>query len=307
MLSLDILRTGGKSAIARALTAIEERAEDADVVALLDAAWLAPRSHVIGLTGPPGVGKSTLIDALIRRYRDAGETVAVVAVDPSSRKTGGALLGDRTRFQNNPDDNGVFVRSLAARGQLGGLSALAFPSVVLLAALYDRVLVETVGVGQSEADVSGVAETVVLCVQPGSGDSLQFMKAGIMEIPDVAVVTKADVGQAARQALSDLAGALSLTAGDGQALPQLAVSSQTGDGVAELVAACDAHRDWLEGNDRGGRRVAQAGDWVRGAVSARFGAAGCDALGKAMSVADEKGPFGRVKELLARLEVARKS
>ncbi|MGI9407204.1 MAG: ArgK/MeaB family GTPase [Hyphomicrobiaceae bacterium] len=299
-LTVSALQSGGKAAIAQALTAIEERAEDADVVALLDAAWLAPRAHVIGLTGPPGVGKSTLIDALIRQYREMGETVAVVAVDPSSRKTGGALLGDRTRFQNNPDDDGVFVRSLAARGQLGGLAALAFPSVVLLSALYDRVLVETVGVGQSEADVSGVAQTVVLCVQPGSGDSLQFMKAGIMEIPDVAVVTKADVGPSARQALADLKGALSLTGSDAE---QLAVSSQTGEGLAELVAACDAHRRTVHVE----RRADQASDWLRGVIASRFGAEGCAALGDAMRLADGKGPFGQAQHLMREIEVMRRS
>jgi len=307
ILTLDTLKSGGKAGIARALTVIEEQAGSPETAALLDVAWRAPMAHVIGLTGPPGVGKSTLIDALIRCYREAGQSVAIIAVDPSSRKTGGALLGDRTRFRNNPDDNGVFVRSLAARGQLGGLAALAFPSVALLAALYDRVLVETVGVGQSEADVSGVAETVVLCVQPGSGDALQFMKAGIMEIPDIAVVTRADVGLAARQALSDLKGALSLSPGDGREMPQFTVSSRTGEGIDELVSACDAHRAWLESHDRPGQRNVQARAWLAGTVASRFGSDGVKALDGVDLETGLSGPFGRARELISGLEVVRKT
>ena len=308
------LEADGKRAIARALTAIEERGEEVATAALLDNAWRASRAHVIGLTGPPGVGKSTLIDALIARLRAGGERVAVVAVDPSSRLTGGALLGDRTRFRNTPDDDGIFVRSLAARGQLGGLSALAFPSVTLLAALYDRVLVETVGVGQSEADVTGLADTVVLCVQPGSGDSLQFMKAGIMEVPDIAVVTKADVGQAARQALSDLKGALSLSATTRASVPQLAVSAQSGAGLDELLAACDAHRDRSDAPTRRQIRSARAARWLEGAIAERFGRAGVRALGDALAHSafgsptegaprELNGPFTALATLAGRLAV----
>lgn len=304
-LSLPSLRAGGKGAIARALTAVEEQAETPEIIALLDTAWLQPTAHVIGLTGPPGVGKSTLIDAMIRRYRAIGDTVAVVAVDPSSRSTGGALLGDRTRFQNNPDDQGIFVRSLAARGQLGGLTALAFPAIVLLAALYDRVLVETVGVGQSEADVSGVADTIVLCVQPGSGDSLQFMKAGIMEIPDIAVVTKADMGQPARQALSDLKGALSLSISGGAAIPQLAVASMKGEGMDDLLAACDAHREKKSPREHTSHRHTQATDWLRSTITSSFGSRGCAALGDALKLPDNVGPFGQSKTLHKLLKVTR--
>lgn len=301
--TLHALRSGGKSAVSSALTALEEQPGNPEIIALLDDAWRGPLAHVIGFTGPPGVGKSTLIDALIRQYRDAGETVAVIAVDPSSRKTGGALLGDRTRFQNNPEDPGVFVRSLAARGQLGGLAALAFPSITLLAALYDRVLVETVGVGQSEADVAGAVETVVLCVQPGSGDSLQFMKSGIMEIPDIAVVTKSDVGQAARQALSDLRGALSLSAQRGREIPQIAISARTGDDIPTLVAACNDHRGWLVQHGRQERRVVQARDWLRGVMTSRFGTEGVRALDVTLRATDGGGPFAQAQTLTSRLSV----
>ena len=168
------------------------------------------------LTGPPGVGKSTLASALVAACARGGETVGVIAVDPSSRRSGGALLGDRARIATDPETTRAsFVRSMAARDRLGGLADLTLAAMVLMRALYDRVLVETVGVGQSETEVAGVADTVVFCVQPGSGDSLQFMKAGIVEIPDLVVVTKADLGAAAERARADVAGALSLaTAGD---------------------------------------------------------------------------------------------
>ena len=140
-------------------------------------------------------------------------------------------------MRTDPQDQGVFVRSLASRGRLGGLAELAFPAIILMRAIYDRVIVETVGVGQSEADISTVADTVVLCVQPGSGDSLQFMKAGIMEIPDIAVVTKADMGPPARRALADLKGALGLASGGDVACLMLSVTK--GEGLDELTAAAD--------------------------------------------------------------------
>jgi LAO/AO transport system kinase len=180
---LDQIRDGGKRALAGALTRIEAEPDAALTVALLDAAYAAARAHTIGLTGPPGVGKSTLTAALIEHWRRAGRTVGVIAVDPSSKLSGGALLGDRTRLRTDPGDQGVFVRSMAARDRLGGLADLTVAALVLMRALFDIVLVETVGVGQSETDVSSAVDTVVLCIQPGSGDALQFMKAGIVEIP----------------------------------------------------------------------------------------------------------------------------
>ena len=208
--SLAELCAGGKPAIARALAAIEQYTDDPAVIALLDAAWAAAQAHVIGLTGPPGVGKSTLINALLKTWRAQGRSVGVIAVDPTSRKTGGALLGDRTRLATDPEDRGVFVRSMAARGRLGGLAALTLPAMILMRAVFDIVLIETVGIGQSETDVANVADTVIFCIQPGSGDSLQFMKAGIMETPHIAVVTKSDMQAAARRAKADVEGALGL-------------------------------------------------------------------------------------------------
>ena len=184
--------------------------------ALLDAAWREPRAHVVGITGPPGVGKSSLCAALVAAWRKAGQTVGVIAVDPSSKASGGALLGDRVRIVHDSADEGVFVRSMAARDRLGGLADQTLAAMVVMRALFDRVLIETVGVGQSETDVAGVADTVVFCVQPGSGDSLQFMKAGIVEIPHVIVVTKADLGGRGRaRARRRGGGAVARRDGDG--------------------------------------------------------------------------------------------
>jgi len=272
---LDALAAGGKRAFARALADAEIRPDAAETAALLDEAWARPRGHALGLTGPPGVGKSTLIDALIRALRRRGDTVAVLAVDPSSRRTGGALLGDRTRFSIDPEDQGVFVRSMAARDRLGGVAATTWPALVLARALFDVVLVETVGVGQSETEIADLADTVLFCVQPGSGDALQFMKAGVMEIPDVAVVTKSDMGEPARRALAELQGALSLAAPRPEAVETLLVSATTGEGIdalAETLAARFSRRA-ASGALAAGRR-AQAAQWARRAVADSFGSEG---------------------------------
>lgn len=301
-LRLEDIRKGGKAALARALARIERDPLAPAAVALLDAAWAAPQGRVIGITGPPGVGKSTLVGALIRRLRGRGETVAVVAVDPSSKRSGGALLGDRVRLLADPEDAGLFVRSMAARDRLGGLAALTWSATVLLRALYDRVIVETVGVGQSETDVAGLADSVVFCVQPGSGDSLQFMKAGIVEVPEVAVVTKADSGPAAARALADLRGALSLAeAEEGWELRSLACSAETGEGLDDLEAALEAHWAWLQREGRlAARRRRQAGEWLRAGLLEQHGRRGLARTGPPELVEGE-GPFARLAALEATL------
>lgn len=293
------LATGAKPAMAAALAAIERDPSDPDVVALLDRAWAAPKGHVIGLTGPPGVGKSTLTGALIRAWRGEGRTVGVIAVDPSSRRTGGALLGDRTRLATDAEDTGIFVRSMAARDRLGGLASLTFAAMVLMRAVYDIVLVETVGVGQSETDVVTVADTVVFCIQPGSGDSLQFMKAGIMEVPHIIVVTKADMGQAAIRARADVKGALSLgSAGGGWDVPVLLASASSGVGMDKLLAALAERRSWL---DEGGRladsRRAQDDHWLEETLRDRFGREGLKRLGGAVGGDRDGSPFEREARL----------
>jgi LAO/AO transport system kinase len=250
----------GKAALARALGEIEAAPDHPATLALLDEAWSAPgaaRCHVVGITGPPGVGKSTLAGALIQRWRAAARSVGVIAVDPSSKRSGGALLGDRTRLRTDPADHRIFVRSMAARERLGGLAALTFPAAALMRALFDVVLIETVGVGQSETEIAGVADTVLLCLQPGSGDSLQYMKAGIVEIPHVVAVTKGDLGDAARRTAADAAGALSLDAA-GWSPPVLIVSALKGALLAETSALA-------------ARRREQAQAWLAATLRERFG------------------------------------
>ena len=301
--TLPSLRGGGKRALAQALALIETARGTERLAGLLDAAAADPRAHVAGLTGPPGAGKSTLTNALIRDWRGKAETVGVIAVDPSSRATGGALLGDRARLSTDPDDKGVFVRSMAARDRLGGLSDDTIAAVALMRALFDRLLVESVGIGQSEADISFAADTVILCVQPGSGDSLQFMKAGVMELPDIVVVTKADMGEVARRARSEVEGALTLFARDDDWTPPVVlVAAPTGEGLADLHAALATHRAHLGQRRLLARRMAQEKTWVEESIRSRFGTEGLRAAGGLAVTA--AGPFGRERAIAERLRTA---
>ncbi|MGI8593350.1 MAG: ArgK/MeaB family GTPase [Solirubrobacteraceae bacterium] len=246
------LRERDPSAAPPALNVLENRAPGnrEEIAALLHE--VSPASmggeapaHVVGVTGPPGVGKSSLLSELVRAWRAGSRSVAVLAVDPTSRRSGGSLLGDRARIEHDPSDRGVFIRSTAAGERLGGLAAATRDGAHALAAAFDVVVIETVGVGQSETEVADVADTVAVVVQPGSGDVLQFLKAGIMEIPDVLVVTKADLGRVAQTARRDLHAALGALGCHETAV--VAVSSvPPPQGVEELVAAIDAHRETLD-------------------------------------------------------------
>src|SRR3954451_25130690 len=255
------LRERDRSAAPAALNLIEDRSPAAregaaELLAEVSPAVLGGEApaHIVGVTGPPGAGKSTLLSALVRAWRDDGRTVAVLAVDPSSKRSGGALLGDRARIEHDPKDDGILIRSTAAGGRMGGLAPATREAADALAAAFDVVVVETVGVGQSETDVEEVCDTVAVVVQPASGDVLQFLKAGIMEVPDVLVVTKADLGDAARRAVADLDQALAALGSSD--VPVVAVSSLAPtSGIDELAAALAAHRERID--------VAQRRVWAR--------------------------------------------
>lgn len=282
------VRASDKAQVARALNLIEDKRPQAErqvaelLSMLMPPAREEPRGHRVGLTGPPGVGKSSLVAVLARALRMAGRTVGVVAVDPSSMRSGGALLGDRARMAFDPSDRGLFVRSLATQGALGGLAHATHAAVEVLAAAYDMVLVETVGVGQTETAITHVADTVTLVVQPGSGDVLQFLKAGVMEIPDLLVVNKADHGATATRAASDLRAALStlrqVGAGEGEQKVVL-TSARDNRGIDELVGALDEHRAALGPQGVVQRRRAGCVEWASDFVARRVGTLGVATLG----------------------------
>lgn len=242
------LLEGDRRALARAITLVENDDPSGwDVVR--EAYPHTGRAAIVGFTGPPGVGKSTLLAALTKRERAAGRTVAVLSVDPSSPFTDGALLGDRIRLSEHFLDPGVFIRSMATRGALGGLSEATLQAALLMdASGRDVVYVETVGVGQGEVDVVDHADTVVLVLMPGSGDTVQALKAGVMEIPDVIVVNKADHPAAAAM-VRDVRGVLALgPPRRGWEVPVLSTVASTGEGVGELLAALASHRESLQGD-----------------------------------------------------------
>jgi LAO/AO transport system kinase len=302
------LREGDLSAAPAVLNLVESRApRDREAVRALLAA-LAPAAlgreapgHVVGVTGPPGAGKSSLLSELCRAWRSGGRTVAVLAVDPSSRRSGGSLLGDRARIAFDPEDRGLFIRSTAAGDRLGGLAPATRAAAQALAASFDVVVIETVGVGQSETEVGEVADTVAVIVQPGSGDVLQFLKAGIMEIPDVLVVTKADLGDIAMRARRDLSAALrSAGSRDTKVLAVSSVSPVVG--VDDLVAALDEHR---ARTDVGARRVAARRSGALADFVVEHGERGLRALGgrrAALKLLDDADPGTDEPSLVATLE-----
>lgn len=266
---------GDRRSVARAISIIEAGGPDA---AVLTAAVHPASGHAytLGVTGAPGAGKSTLTDRLLGELRTSGDTAGVLAIDPSSPFTGGAILGDRIRMESHSGDDGVFVRSMATRGHLGGL-ALATPQAarVLDAAGFDWVVIETVGVGQIEVDIVGAADTTVVVLNPGWGDGVQAAKAGLMEIADVFVVNKADRPGTA-DTVREITSMLDLGAGaraDGWRPPVVTTVATTGEGVENAWAAIATHRAHLEaGVGLAARREARLRDEIRRTVAAQLAA-----------------------------------
>jgi len=288
------VQRGERRALAEALNLLDDRrdssrARSAELVHLLQGDTLAPGAHMIGMTGPPGVGKSSLGACLITEWRRRGLTVGVLAVDPSSPLSGGALLGDRLRLHSNPDDRGVFFRSLSSRGHYGGLSAEVWPMCQVMASAFDIVMIETVGVGQREIDISRMCDTTCFIAQPGSGDSIQSLKAGILEVPHILVVNKADMGAMATRTASELAGALTSEHPDGAwRVPVLSTSATQGSGISELVDCLEAHFQTLLQNKllKHRRRGYQA-YWIVNRLQEEFGAHGVERLGGEAAIVEQ--------------------
>jgi len=254
-------RRGEARAVARLISLVEDGSSRNDAALREVSAALAPhtgQAHVVGITGSPGVGKSTSTSALVTALRAKDRRVGVLAVDPTSPFSGGALLGDRVRMQEHATDGGVYIRSMATRGHLGGLAGAAPLALrVLDAAGCDVILVETVGVGQSEVEIAGLADTTLVLVAPGMGDGIQALKAGILEIGDVFVVNKAD-RDGANTTRREIRGVVSARESDWEAPIVLTVAT-TGEGVDEVVTEIEKHREYLEGGELDRRRLARVG------------------------------------------------
>lgn len=277
-----------RAAVATALNLLDDARPEArqvasQMLATLPEEKLDTEAHLIGITGPPGVGKSSLTAALINVWRRQGKRIGILAVDPSSPLSGGALLGDRLRMMAGEGiaDDSVFVRSLANRGAFGGLSAEVWPMSLVMLAAFDIVLIETVGVGQREVDVSKLSDTTVFVAQPASGDSIQFLKAGIMEVPHVLVVNKADIGAAARRMLAELRTTLGHRIDpDGWEIPALSASATKNIGIEGLAETIDAHRQWLLAKGRlADRRRRFQTEWIIRRLRDEFGRFGVEKLG----------------------------
>ena len=305
------VRAGNRRAIGRAISRAEERGE-AGRALLAELHPHTGQAIVVGLTGPPGVGKSTMLSALVGHLRGEGSRVAIVSVDPSSPFTNGAVLGDRIRLVEHFLDPGVFIRSMASRGHQGGLSEATGDAILILdAAGYDVVLVETVGVGQNEVEVASLADTVALVLMPGSGDSIQAIKAGLMEIPDLIAINKAD-RPGADILRAEIESALTLVPQGPWPVPVLETVATTAEGVAELWETVLRHRAFLAEGDRMAQRrrdgfARQIRARASERLSRRLSAAAPDAVDRlAAAVARrEISPGVAVDRLLSDIEAQR--
>ncbi len=307
-----------RDAVAQALNLVEDRRDGPREAALellgrVEREAPFPGAPRIGITGPPGAGKSSLLDALVRHLRPRGERLAIVAVDPSSQRSGGALLGDRIRVRAAAADPGVVLRAMAARDRLGGLSEATRAAVVILGAAFDRVFVETVGVGQSEVEAAALVDTLVYVANPGTGDWLQFMKAGVLEAPDIFVVNKSDLGAPARATAAELEGGIGLgeAADTSWNPPVILVSAREGAGLDALVDALGAHRRALEAAGAlQSRRRRGSESWILDGLERRYGSFGLDrcggreALRARLTEGPSVSPFARLAQLGREIEDA---
>ena len=304
---VDAVRGGDRSALARLLSVVERGGDDARTVGrALHGAGGGREAYTVGITGAPGAGKSTLTSALVDRVRRGDERVAVLAIDPSSPFSGGAILGDRVRMGDHALDDGVFIRSMATRGHLGGLAVAAPEAVrVLAAAGFPWVLIETVGVGQVEVEVAGQADTTLVVVNPGWGDAVQANKAGLLEIADLFVVNKAD-RPGAKETVRDLERMLDMAHVAGWRPPVVCATATTGDGVADVWQAVHDHRAHVEADgeldERRRRRAAEeVTRLVAGRLMARARAATASGRGRRLAAAVAAGevdPWTAADELL---------
>ncbi len=288
------VRHGERAALAEALNLLDDkrdasRSRATELLGHMQSAPAESGGHLVGITGPPGAGKSTLGAALIQQWRQRDQRVGVLAVDPSSPVSGGALLGDRLRMQANSEDDGVFIRSLSSRGHFGGLSAEVWPMALVMKAAFDVVLIETVGVGQREIDISRLCDTTCFLAQPGSGDSIQSLKAGILEVPHILVVNKSDMGDIAVRTRAELEATLAGEHADGHwQVPVLATSATGGTGIGELADAMQAHyRLLVDTGVLAERRQGYQAYWIVSRLREEFGENGVERLGGEASIASQ--------------------
>ena len=283
------------------LEQVEINRDTKKIISQLDVLHSKAKSHVIGITGPPGAGKSSLVDKLIGEIRKNKKSVGIIAIDPSSSKSGGALLGDRTRLLLDPNDNDVFVRSMAAKDFLGGLSELTFPTMTVMRSIFDFVIIETVGVGQSETNVKDLVDSVILCVQPGSGDTIQFMKSGIFEIPDIVVVTKSDIEKIANLTYSELNKSKNYFKSTNDWNIEIIKTSVVKNiGIDFLFKEIDRRWLWLKKNKKiQHQRIDQDISWITKTIMREFGINGVKKIDKLLTYKEK--PFSSLQKLKKKL------
>ena len=283
------------------LEQVEINRDTKKIISQLDELHSNAKSHVIGITGPPGAGKSSLVDKLIGEIRKNKKSVGIIAIDPSSSKSGGALLGDRTRLLLDPNDNDVFVRSMAAKDFLGGLSELTFPTMTVMRSIFDFVIIETVGVGQSETNVKDLVDSVILCVQPGSGDTIQFMKSGIFEIPDIVVVTKSDIEKIANLTYSELNKSKNYFKSTNDWNIEIIKTSVVKNiGIDFLFKEIDRRWLWLKKNKKiQHQRMDQDISWITKTIMREFGTNGVKKIDKLLTYKEK--PFSSLQKLKKKL------